>query len=96
LQTVASYAPDLYDCILVTEVMTPLDLEHRFAMTGGHQFHGDLLLRQLFDSRPAPGCSGARTPIDGLYLCGAGAHPGGCVWGAPGERAARAVLKDHR
>ena len=96
LQTVASYAPNLYDCILATEVMTPLDLERRFGMTGGHQFHGDLLPRQLFDYRPAHGCSGARTPIDGLYLCGAGAYPGGCVWGAPGERAARAVLNDSR
>jgi len=93
LRTVAEYAPDLYDVVTVTEVHTPLDLETRFAMTGGHQFHGDLLPNQLFDRRPAPGCLGAKTPIDGLYLCGTGAHPGGCVWGAPGQRAARTVLE---
>jgi phytoene dehydrogenase-like protein len=80
--------------VLAREVMTPLDMERRFAMTGGHQFHGDLLPNRLFADRPAPGCAGARTPVHGLYLCGAGAHPGGCVWGAPGERAARAVLLD--
>ena len=65
-------------------------------MTGGHQFHGDIMPGQLFDNRPAPGVSGARTPIEGLYLCGAGAHPGGCVWGAPAVRAAAAVIKDLR
>jgi len=94
LKTVAAYAPDLFDVVTEVEVMTPLDIERRFAMTGGHQFHGDLSLNQLFDYRPAPGCLGARTPVDGLYLCGAGAHPGGCVWGAPGERAAQAVMAD--
>jgi phytoene dehydrogenase-like protein len=94
LETVAAYAPDLYDVISEVEVMTPLDIERRFAMTGGHQFHGDLSIKNLFDGRPASGCLGARTPIEGLYLCGAGAHPGGCVWGAPGQQAARAVLID--
>jgi phytoene dehydrogenase-like protein len=94
LRTVAAYAPDVYDRIVAREVLTPLDLERRFGMTGGHQFHGDILPAQLFDYRPAPGCLGARSPLHGLYLCGAGAHPGGCVWGAPGERAARAVLAD--
>lgn len=91
LDTVARYAPDIRDKIIAMEVMSPHDLERVFGMTGGHQFHGDLMPGQLFDQRPAPGCDGARTPIDGLYLCGTGAHPGGCVWGAPGERAARAV-----
>ena len=92
--TVARYAPDIRDKIITTEVMSPHDLERVFGMNGGHQFHGDLMPGQLFDQRPAPGCDGARTPIDGLYLCGTGAHPGGCVWGAPGERAARAVAAD--
>jgi phytoene dehydrogenase-like protein len=96
LGTVATYAPDVYDRMVACEVLTPLDMERRFAMTGGHQFHGDLLPRQLFDRRPVTGCVGARTPLDGLYLCGAGAHPGGCVWGAPGQRAARAVMADQR
>ena len=96
LNTVAEYAPDLFDVLTAVEVMTPLDIERRFAMTGGHQFHGDLLPPNLFNARPAPGCDGARTPIQGLYICGVGAHPGGCVWGAPGQRAARAVLQDRR
>lgn len=96
LDTVAVYAPDLREQIIATEVLTPLDIERRFAMTGGHQFHGDMLPNQLFDYRPAPGCEGARTPIRGLYLCGAGTHPGGCIWGAPGERAARAVMADRQ
>ena len=74
--------------------MTPLDIEDRFAMTGGHQFHGDMLAPHLFDQRPAAGCAGARTPLRGLYLCGAGTHPGGGIWGAPGQRAAEAVLMD--
>jgi phytoene dehydrogenase-like protein len=94
LDTVAAYAPDIRDTLIAVEVLTPLDLETRFAMTGGHQFHGDMLTGQLFDYRPAPGCKGARTPVDRLYLCGAGTHPGGCVWGAPGQRAADAVIRD--
>jgi phytoene dehydrogenase-like protein len=94
LKTVAAYAPDIRDCIIAIEVMSPMDMERRFGMTGGHQFHGDLMPGQLFDRRPAPGCDGARTPIDHLYLCGAGAHPGGCVWGAPGMGAAQAVYDD--
>ena len=94
LKTVAKYAPDLYDVISAVEVMTPLDIERRFAMTGGHQFHGDLSIAQLLDYRPVPGCVGARTPIKGLYICGAGAHPGGCIWGGPGQRAARTVMDD--
>jgi len=94
LKTVAAHAPDLFEQIIATEVLTPLDIERRFAMTGGHQNHGDLLPGQLFDKRPASGCDGPRTPLDRLYLCGAGAHPGGCIWGAPGQRAACAVLAD--
>lgn len=95
LDTVAAYAPDIRDKTIAVEVLAPPDLEDRFAMTGGHQFHGDMLSTQLLDYRPAPGCVGARTPLGGLYLCGAGAHPGGCVWGAPGQRAAAAVIADH-
>jgi len=94
LDTVAAYAPDIHDCIIASEVLSPLDIENRFGMTGGHQFHGDLMPGQLFDQRPGPGVGGARTPIDGLYLCGAGSHPGGCIWGAPGQRAARTVGLD--
>jgi phytoene dehydrogenase-like protein len=94
LDTLAEYAPDIREVIRAVDVMSPLDLEKHFAMTGGHQFHGDMLAPNLFDHRPAPGAHGARGPIPGLYMCGAGTHPGGCVWGLPGQRAARAVLAD--
>jgi len=89
LDTVAEHAPDIREVITAVEVMSPLDLERRFAMTGGHQFHGDMLPPNLFDERPA-----TAGPIPGLYLCGAGAHPGGCIWGLPGKRAAEAVARD--
>ena len=78
------------------EVLTPLDLERRFGLTEGNIFHGDLSLDQLFFMRPVPGWARYRTPIEGLYLCGAGAHPGGGVTGAPGHNAARQVLRDLR
>jgi phytoene dehydrogenase-like protein len=94
IDTVAKYAPDVRAKIVAMEVMSPADLERVFGMTGGHQFHGDLMPGHLFENRPAPGCDGARTPIDRLYLCGTGAHPGGCIWGAPGERAARTAARD--
>jgi phytoene dehydrogenase-like protein len=89
LDTVAEHAPEIRAVITAMEVMSPLDLEHRFAMTGGHQFLGDMLPPNLFDGRPA-----TTSPIPGLYLCGAGTHPGGCVWGVPGKRAAEAVARD--
>jgi phytoene dehydrogenase-like protein len=94
LDTVARFAPDVRDKVIATEVTSPWDLERVFGMTGGHQFHGDLMPGNLFETRPAPGCDGAVTPIDRLYLCGTGAHPGGCVWGAPGRRAARTVAAE--
>ena len=94
LATVAQFAPDLSRQIIGCEVMSAYDLETRFAMTGAHQFHGDMLSQQLFDHRPVTGCAGARTLVDGLYLCSAGTHPGGCIWGAPGQLAANAVIQD--
>ena len=96
LDTVAGFASDIREVITAMEVMSPFDMEAHFAMTGGHQFHGDMLPPNLFDGRPAPASGGRRGPIGGLYLCGAGAHPGGCVWGMPGQRAARAVIGDLR
>ena len=77
-------------------VVTPLDLERTYGLTEGNIFHGDLHIGQLFFMRPLPAWSRYRTPIDGLYLCGAGAHPGGGVTGAPGYVAARAVLRDRK
>lgn len=89
---VAQYAPNVPASILHRQVLTPRDLEARFGLTGGHIFHGDLLPPHLWDQRPAAGFRGATTPLPGLYLCGSGAHPGGCVCGAPGYNAAQALL----
>lgn len=94
ISIVGRYAPNVPGSILHRQILTPRDLEARFGLTGGHIFHGDLLPPALWNSRPAPGFAGARTPLPGLYLCGSGAHPGGCVFGAPGLNAARAVLED--
>ena len=88
------YAPNMPDSVLARAVLTPLDLETRFGITEGNIFHGDLSLAQMFHMRPLPDCSQYRTPIRGLYLCGAGTHPGGGVTGAPGHNAARMILKD--
>ncbi len=74
--------------------MTPLDLEERFGLTEGNVYHGEMTLDQLFFMRPVPGAARYRTPVRGLYLCGAGTHPGGGVTGAPGMNAAREALKD--
>jgi len=93
---IAEYAPNVPAAIEAMEVLTPLDLERRFGLTEGNIFHGDLSLDQLFFMRPVPGWARYGTPIEGLYLCGAGAHPGGGVTGAPGHNAARQVLRDRR
>ena len=78
------------------QVLTPLDLERTYGLTEGNIFHGDLHIGQLFSMRPLPAWSRYRTPIEGLYLCGAGAHPGGGVTGAPGYGASHAALRDLR
>jgi phytoene dehydrogenase-like protein len=96
VETIAEHAPNVAGAIETRQVLTPLDLERRFALTEGNIFHGDLALDQLFFMRPVPGWSRYRSPILGLYLCGAGAHPGGGVTGAPGYQAAHQVLRDAR
>ena len=75
-------------------LLTPFDLERTYGLTGGHPSHGEPALDQLFLARPLLGWGRYRTPVDGLYLCGAGAHPGGGVTGGPGANAAREMLKD--
>jgi phytoene dehydrogenase-like protein len=87
------YAPGFRSLIEHKQVLTPLDLERRFGITGGNIFHGEMSLDQMFVMRPAPGAARYRTPINGLFLCGSGAHPGGGVMGAPGYNAAREMLK---
>jgi phytoene dehydrogenase-like protein len=94
VKKIAEYAPNLPNSIIARQVLTPLDLERTYGLTEGNIFHGDLRLEQLFFMRPVAGWSQYRSPIDGLYLCGAGAHPGGGVTGAPGHNAAHQVLRD--
>jgi phytoene dehydrogenase-like protein len=94
VKKIAEYAPNVPGSIIARQVLTPLDLERTYGLTEGNIFHGDLRLEQLFFMRPVSGWSQYRTPIDGLYLCGAGAHPGGGVTGAPGHNAAHQVLRD--
>jgi phytoene dehydrogenase-like protein len=94
IDTLAKYAPNLKGSILHRQVLTPVDLECRYGLTGGHIFHGELALDQLFAMRPLLGWAQYRTPIHGLYLCGAGTHPGSGVCGLSGLNAAREILKD--
>ena len=94
VKKIAEYAPNVTGAVVARQVLTPLDLERTYGLTEGNIFHGDLRLEQLFFMRPVPGCAQYRTPIEGLYLCGAGAHPGGGVTGAPGRNAAHQVLRD--
>jgi phytoene dehydrogenase-like protein len=88
------YAPGFAASIIARRVYTPLDLEQTFGITEGNIFHGDINMGQLFFMRPLPGWSQYRTPVNGLYLCGAGTHPGGGVTGAPGYNAAKRIIKD--
>ena len=89
LEAIARFAPDVADCVVEREVLGPPDVESRVGLTGGHIFQGECLPDQMWDRRFAP-----RTPVAGLYLCGAATHPGGSVIGVNGRNAARAVLAD--
>ena len=94
IDTITEYAPNFRDSIIDWQLFTPVDLERRVGLTDGNIRHLDITGEQMWSGRPSPLLSGYRTPIDGLYLCGAGAHPGGEVTGAPGHNAAHAVLRD--
>ncbi len=91
---IAKYAPNVPGSILHRQILTPLDLERTYGLTGGNIFQGAMPLHQLFSLRPVLGYSDYRTPIRGLYLCGSAAHPGGGVMGACGRNAAREILRD--
>ena len=93
IDIIAEYAPNIRDIIIDKLVLTPLDLERRYGITGGNIFHGEMSLDQMFVMRPAPGWARYRMPVRGLYLCGSGAHPGGGVMGAPGYNCAREMLR---
>jgi phytoene dehydrogenase-like protein len=96
MDLVEEYAPGFKDLVLHRQVLSPLDLEETFGLTGGNIFHGEMSPDQLFFMRPLPGWARYRTPIRDLYLCGSGTHPGGGVMGAPGYNAAREILRDFR
>jgi phytoene dehydrogenase-like protein len=96
MDLVEEYAPGFKNLVLARQVLSPLDLEETFGLTGGNIFHGEMDLGQLFFLRPVPGWARYRTPIRSLYLCGSGTHPGGGVMGAPGYNAAREILADWR
>jgi phytoene dehydrogenase-like protein len=94
VSTLGSVCPGLPGLIVARKVVTPLDLEQTYGLTGGHIFHGEHALDQLYAARPLLGWARYRTPVEGLYLCGAGTHPGGGITGAPGANASREILKD--
>jgi phytoene dehydrogenase-like protein len=94
IATLGEFMPNLPGSVLHREILSPLDLERRLALTGGHHLHGDMSPDQLLFMRPVRGYAGYRTPVDGLYLCGAGTHPGGGVTGANGRNCAREVLHE--
>ncbi|HSW49739.1 MAG TPA: NAD(P)/FAD-dependent oxidoreductase [Bryobacteraceae bacterium] len=94
IDLIEEYAPNIKSIVLNRQVITPLDMERTFGLTGGNIFHGEMSLDQMFVMRPVAGWARYRTPIRGLYLCGSGTHPGGGVTGAPGHNAAREILRD--
>lgn len=96
IRTVSRHAPNFAGSILARQILSPLDLEQRFGLPDGDIFHGQLSLSQLFSMRPVLGYAAYRMPLAGLYLCGAGAHPGGGVTGVPGHNAAREIMRDFR
>jgi phytoene dehydrogenase-like protein len=96
IDTVNDRAPNFKASVLGRAILSPLDLERQFGLTGGDIMHGHLSLDQLWAARPVLGNASHRAPIKGLYMCGAGTHPGGGVSGNPGRNAAREILRDRR
>jgi phytoene dehydrogenase-like protein len=96
VDTLAAYAPNLPGLIEAAQVTTPQDLESAYGFTGGHIFHGELALDQIFTMRPVLDWARYKTPVRGLYLCGSGTHPGNGLTGASGANAAREIIRDLR
>lgn len=96
VRTLGDYSPGIGDLIDHAHVLMPGDLENVYGLTGGHIHHGELALDQMFAMRPTLGWADYRTPVDGLFLCGSGTHPGMGVTGGSGQNAAREILKMHR
>lgn len=93
IDTIAAYAPGIREQIVHAELLTPEDIESEFRITGGHWHHAELALDQSVMMRPVPGAAQYATPVNGLWICGAGCHPGGGVMGSAGRNAAQALLK---
>jgi phytoene dehydrogenase-like protein len=96
IKTIAAYAPDFAKLVEASQVITPQDLETEYGLTGGHIFHGELALDQLFTMRPVLDWARYKTPIRGLFLCGSGTHPGNGLTGASGANAAREIIRELR
>jgi phytoene dehydrogenase-like protein len=96
IAAIGEHAPKLADAVEQIEVLAPPDLEERFGLVGGNIMQGELTPDQMFSFRPIPNFGDYRTAVAGMYLCGAGTHPGGGVMGVPGRNAASVVLRDHK
>ncbi len=94
IDILCDYAPNLKNSILHRQILTPVDLERDYHITGGSLFHGRMTLDQMFHMRPVPGYANYRTPLQDLYLCGSATHPGGGVMGTSGLNASKEILKD--
>jgi phytoene dehydrogenase-like protein len=93
IDNINKYAPGIKEQIIKSELLTPEDLESEFNMRGGHWHHGEISLDQIMMMRPFPGATQYATSVNGLFLCGAGAHPGGGVMGLAGKNAAKEIIK---
>jgi phytoene dehydrogenase-like protein len=93
VETVSNYANNFSDSIVATELLTPEDIEQRFSIKGGHWHQGEMGIDQLFMMRPVHGAAQYETPLNGLFLCGASAHPGGGITGVPGHNAAQRIIR---
>jgi phytoene dehydrogenase-like protein len=96
LSVLDRHAPGLRRQVVASELLLPADIEREFRITGGHWHHGELALDQFMMMRPVPGAAQYAMPVGGLFLCGAGCHPGGGVMGSAGRNAANAVLATER
>ena len=96
IKTLSAYAPDLANLVEAAHAITPQDLETTYGFTGGHIYHGELALDQIFTMRPVLDWARYRTPVRGLFLCGSGTHPGNGLTGASGANAAKEIIHELR
>jgi phytoene dehydrogenase-like protein len=96
IKTLEKYVPEIRSQIVASELLTPVDLEQQFRVTGGHWHHGEFAIDAWWINRPAYGCAQYKSPVAGFYNCGAGSHPGGGIMGAAGANAANYILKEEK